>query len=163
LRTQREFIPHSSPLRPNLGEYGRLIDVISEDLSDIPRIPRHVREGTKKIVKLLTTYYPTQGRRRTAIVVVAMAIARGNRNLNEFQDLLHRVKYFLGEEIPKGQLKNTFEDLSAFLKNLKIYKLNRRQSFKLTQQEKNVSIRENISQNLRMFLPFRDLYVYFIG
>ena len=154
LKTQREFIHHSSPLRSDLGEYGRLMDIICEDIPNLPRVPHYVREGAKRIIKLVRTHYPTQGRRTAAIVVVALGIARGNRNANDFQDLLYRVKHFTGEEIPQGQIHNTFEDLRTFLKLLPLYKSNRRYDFKLTFEEKRVlrALKAKISQQERPFL-----------
>jgi hypothetical protein len=122
----------------DLGEYGRLIDILCEDIPNLPRIPYYAQEGARRITKLILTYYPTQGRRRIAIVVVALAIARGNYEIHDFKDLMHRVKYFVGEEIPKGQIYNTFEDISTFLRNLEKYKLNRRRYFKLTPEEKRI-------------------------
>jgi len=155
LKTQREFIHHSSPLRSDLGEYGRLIDIICEDLPNLPRLPHYAREGAKRIIKLVRTHYPTQGRRRIAIVVVALSIARGNHNVNDLRDLLHRVKHFTGEEIPQGQVHNTFEELHIFLKHLTSYKSNRRRYvFRLKPEEKRVLrvLKSKTSQRERSFL-----------
>jgi hypothetical protein len=115
-----------------------LINILCEDIPNLPRIPYYVQEGARRIIKLILTYYPTQGRRRIAIVVVSLAIARGNYKINELKDLLHRVKYFMGKEIPRGQISNTFEDISTFLINLEKYRLNRRRYFKLTPEEKRI-------------------------
>jgi len=129
---------HHSPIEPYLGIYGRLIKTICEDIPDFPRVPKYVREGAKKIIELVLKHYTTQGRRRIAIVVAALGIARGNRNVSEIQDLVERVKYLTGEEIPRGQVRNTFKDLHTFLRLLPLYKSNRRDNPKLTPQEKVV-------------------------
>lgn len=154
MQLQQEFL-HCSPLRLDLGEYGRLIDIICEDIPNFPRVPHYAREGAKRIIKLVRTHYPTQGRRRTAIVTVALGIARGDHDINDLQDLLHRVEHFTGEEIPQGQVHNTFEELHAFLKHLPLYKLNRRRYvFRLKPEEKRVLrvLKSEMSQRERSFL-----------
>lgn len=149
IQARARFIHHSSPLGSDLGEYGRLIDIICEDAPNLPRLPHYLREEAKKIIKLVRTHYPTQGRRRTCIVVVALGIARGEQRANDLQDLLYRVKHFTGQEIPRGQVHNTFKELRTFLKNLHIYKSNRRKNvYKLKPEEKPVLrfLKSKISQ-----------------
>jgi len=148
MQTQLEFIHHSSPLRFDLGKYGELVDLICEDAQNLPQLPHYLREGAKRIIKLVRTHYPTQGRRRIAIVVVALSIARGDHDVNDLKDLLHRAKHLRaskrikGNEIPQKQIENTFEELRTFLepKILHIYKSNRRCAYarKLRSEEKRV-------------------------
>jgi hypothetical protein len=129
---------HSHPLRVDIGEYGRLIEKVCEEATGMPHIPRHIREHAKQIVKFVQSYYPTRGRRRTAIVVAALGIARGNRDVDELRDLVYRAKKLTGEDIPDGQIQNTLEDLRAFLKLLPLYRESRTRRFELTPEEKMV-------------------------
>jgi len=152
---KQEFVYHSSPLESDLGDYGRLLDIICKDIPNLPRIPHYIKEGAKKIIKIVRNYYPTQGRRRTAIIIVAIGIARGDHNINLLKDLRYRVKHLTGEEIPEGQVHNTFEELQTFLKNLPIYKLHRRKHvFKLKPEEKIVlrKLKTKTSHRERSFL-----------
>jgi len=139
---QREFIYHSHPLRIDVGEYGGLIERICEDALNAPRIPRSTKEYARQIIKLVQIYYPTRGRRRIAIVVAALGIARGSTDISDLKDLLHRAKLLTGEDIPIGQIHNTFKDLRKFLELLPLYKSkcepNRTCHFKLTPEERRV-------------------------
>lgn len=152
---KQEFMCHSAPLGSDLGAYGRLLDIICKDIPNLPRIPHYIQEGATKIIKIVRNYYPTQGRRRTVIIIVAIGIARGDHNINALKDLQHRVKHLTGEEIPEGQVHNTFEELQTFLKNLPIYKLNRRKhGFTLKPEEKRVlrDLKSKASRRERSFL-----------
>jgi hypothetical protein len=139
---RREFIYHSHPLRIDLGEYEWLIDRICGDSLNAPRVPRSTKEYARQIIKLVQTYYPTRGRRRIAIIVAALGIARGSTNVSDLKDLLFRAKLLTGEDIPPGQIQNTFKDLRKFLELLPLYRskcgAKRDCYFKLTSEERRV-------------------------
>lgn len=117
----QESMKHSSPLK-SISKYDELIDRLCDGFSNFQPIPRAIREGAKRITRLVQAYFPTRGRRRIAIAIVAIGIARGNRDINYIKDLVYRANILCGQEVPWGQIQNTFEDLQAFLANLNLYK-----------------------------------------
>jgi hypothetical protein len=116
-------------------KYRHLIEVVCRDIPNFPRVLEFTRKGAEQIINLVEKYFPTKGRRRTAIVVAALGIARGNKCVNDLQDLLHRVKYFMDESIPIGQMQNTFCDLYTFLKFIDFYKQASQTSTKVEKTE----------------------------
>jgi hypothetical protein len=80
-----------------------------------------VKHQAARILYSVSRRYPTQGRRLTAFVIAALGIARGNGKPEELHDLLERVHYFFGMEIPSGQIEHTFHEIQAFLKHRRIY------------------------------------------
>ncbi|MBO3842927.1 MAG: hypothetical protein FGF48_11035, partial [Candidatus Brockarchaeota archaeon] len=137
-----------------------LIDTICEDIPNLPRIPLYIREGAKRVIKSVQTHYSMRGRRRIAIVVVALGIARGDDKLEDLKDLLYRAEYFTSEKIPQGQIRNTFEDLRTFLRQLHLYKSNRRGAFNSFTAEERMVLKvlraERLPQRGRQILTTRE-------
>jgi len=133
---QRVYVPHSAPLTFDLGEFGKLLNKLCGDVPEFPPIPNYVKKEAEQILKTVLRYYVTRGRRREAWIVAAVGYARGNLDVKDLQDLLERVKYFTGKEIPEGQVKNTLEELITFLNNFPSFRSNRKYIFKYKPEEK---------------------------
>lgn len=113
---------HNYPLLPYLGKLGNLLDRICDGNSNFRPIPKYVKEGARQILLLVLRHYPTRGRRLSVIVLTSLGIARGDNDISDLQDLIHRVESMLGEKIPPGQVFNTFQELRTFLRLRHVYK-----------------------------------------
>jgi len=122
-----------------LGELGRLIEIICNDILGVRPIPRYVKDEAKRVLIAVSNRYITQGRRLEAFVIASLGIARGDKTPAQLKDLAYRAEYILGERIPKGQIDNTFNELLTFWKFRHLYEWRRyHESARLTSEERRL-------------------------
>jgi hypothetical protein len=112
---------HSYPLIPKLDKFDQILNIVCNDVPNLLPIPRYAKNEAKQILLSISKRYPTQGRRLGAFVIVAIAIARGDKKPEVLEDLVYRAECILGEKIPPGQVRNTFNELRTFMENHRRY------------------------------------------
>jgi hypothetical protein len=114
---------HSHPLSRNIGKFGEILNRAC-NIANFPQIPCYIKDGAYNILWSIHNHlYPTRGIRREAFVVAALGIARGDKKVNELEDLVRRVEYVSGKKIPPRQIKNVFYATRNFLKYHRLYPL----------------------------------------